>query len=74
MPELGWMGDARARRAAGKDKGGDRFTNDASREKRTIGGVWAAASDNGRCVFLMATDAAKAGLSVGAQLRRAIGA
>lgn len=52
-------------------KGGDRYSNDDSREKRTIGEVWAAAS-GGKCVFLMATDPATAGLPVGAQLRRAI--
>lgn len=54
-------------------KGGDRYSNDDSKEKRDIGGVWAAASA-GRCVFAMATDAATAGMSVGAQLRRALGA
>lgn len=54
-------------------KGGDRYSNDDSREKRDIGQVWAAAS-SGRCVFAMVTDAATAGLSVGAQLRAAIGA
>jgi type III restriction enzyme len=53
-------------------KGGDRFSNDDSKEKRDIGAVWAAASE-GRCVFLMATDAKTAGVSVAAQLRQAIG-
>lgn len=53
-------------------KGGDRYSNDDSKEKRDIGSVWAAASE-GRCVFLMATDVATAGASVGAQLHRAIG-
>lgn len=53
-------------------KGGDRYSNDDSREKRDIGQVWAAAS-GGRCVFLMATDAATAGRPVGAQLRAAVG-
>jgi len=53
-------------------KGGDRYSNDDSKEKRDIGAVWAAASE-GRCVFLMATDAATVGTSVAAQLRRAIG-
>lgn len=53
-------------------KGADRYTNDDSREKRDIGAVWAAAS-GGRCVFLMVTHASVAGMSVGAQLRRAIG-
>lgn len=52
-------------------KGGDRYSNDDSREKRDIGAVWAAASD-GRCLFAMVTDAATAGLSVEAQLRRAM--
>ena len=52
-------------------KGGDRFSNDDSREKRDIGAVWAAAS-GGRCVFVMVTHASVAGVSVGAQLRRAI--
>jgi type III restriction enzyme len=52
-------------------KGGDRYSNDDSKEKRGIGAVWAAASQR-RCVFLMATDAATAGVSVMAQLRQAI--
>lgn len=52
-------------------KGGDRYSNDDSKEKRDIGTVWAAASD-GRCVFVMVTDAATVGVSVVAQLRRAI--
>ncbi len=54
-------------------KGGDRISNDDSREKDTIGRVWAAAS-GGRCVFLMATDAKTAGRPVSVQLREAIGA
>src|SRR5690606_32033661 len=41
-------------------KGGDRYSNDDSREKRDIGAVWASAS-NGQCVFVMVTDAATAG-------------
>lgn len=53
-------------------KGGDRWSNDDSKEKRDIGAVWAAAS-GGRCVFLMATDAKTAGKSVPAQLREALG-
>lgn len=53
-------------------KGGDRYSNDDPKEKRDFGGVWAAASA-GRCVFAMATDAATAGMSVGAQLPRALG-
>lgn len=52
-------------------KGADRYSNDDSREKRDIGAVWAAAS-GGRCVFLMATHASVAGMSVGAQMRHAI--
>ncbi len=52
-------------------KGGDRFSNDDSREKLTIGEVWASAS-GGRCVFLMVTDRNTAGVSVEEQLRRAI--
>lgn len=52
-------------------KGGDRYSNDDSREKRDIGKVWAAAS-GGRCVFEMVTDVATAGRSVAAQLRAAI--
>lgn len=52
-------------------KGGDRYSNDDSREKRDIGQAWAGASDR-RCVFLMATDAATAGRPVGVQLRTAI--
>jgi type III restriction enzyme len=54
-------------------KGGDRYSNDDSREKRDIGEAWAGASDR-RCMFLMATDAATAGQPVGAQLRTAINA
>jgi type III restriction enzyme len=54
-------------------KGGDRFSNDDSREKRDIGNVWAAASD-GRGVFVMATHPSVAGCSVAAQLQRAINA
>ncbi|MBN8726521.1 MAG: DEAD/DEAH box helicase family protein [Xanthomonadales bacterium] len=54
-------------------KGGDRISNDDSREKDHIGRVWAGAS-NGRCVFLMATDAKTAGKPVAVQLREAIGA
>jgi type III restriction enzyme len=54
-------------------KGGDRYSNDDSREKRDIGAVWAAAS-GGRCVFAMVTDATTAGRPVAAQLRAAIGA
>ena len=53
-------------------KGGDRCSNDDSKEKRDIGAVWAAAS-GGRCVFLMATDAKTAAKSVSAQLREALG-
>lgn len=52
-------------------KGADRYSNDDSREKRTIGEVWAAAS-GGRCVFAMVTDAATAGAPVDEQLRRAV--
>lgn len=54
-------------------KGGDRYSNDDSKEKRDIGMVWAAASD-GRCVFAMVTDPQTAGKSVQMQLRQAIGA
>lgn len=53
-------------------KGADRFSNDDSREKRDIGEVWAKAS-GGRCVFVMVTHASVAGMSVEAQLRKAIG-
>ncbi len=53
-------------------KGGDRVSNDDSREKNTIGKVWADAS-SGRCVFLMATDAKTAGKPVSVQMRQAIG-
>ena len=49
-------------------KGGYLYDNADSREKRTIGEVWASASA-GRCVFLMATDQATAGVSVAEQLR-----
>ena len=54
-------------------KGADRYSDDDSREKRDIGSVWAAAS-SGRCVFAMVTHAGLAGMSVAAQLRKAIGA
>jgi type III restriction enzyme len=53
-------------------KGGDRISNDDSREKDTIGRVWATAS-SGHCVFLMATDAKTAGKPLSVQLREAIG-
>ena len=49
-------------------KGADRYSNDDSREKRTIGEVWASAS-KGRCLFAMVTDAKLVGKSVAAQLR-----
>jgi type III restriction enzyme len=52
-------------------KGGDRYSNDDSREKRDIGAVWASAS-GGRCRFVMVTDAATAGRTVEAQLAAAI--
>ena len=42
-----------------------------AREKKDIGSVWGAASE-GRCLFVMVTDTAKAGKSVSAQLRDAI--
>lgn len=54
-------------------KGADRFSDDDSREKRDIGAVWAAAS-TGRCLFVMVTHPKIAGISVAAQLRKAIGA
>ncbi|NCT67445.1 MAG: DEAD/DEAH box helicase family protein [Rhodanobacteraceae bacterium] len=53
-------------------KGSDRVSNDDSREKDTIGKVWAAASGR-RCLFLMATDAKTAGRPVSVQLREAVG-
>jgi len=40
-------------------------------EAKRIGSVWGAASE-GRCLFVMVTDTAKAGKSVSAQLRDAI--
>jgi type III restriction enzyme len=49
-------------------KGGHLYDNADSREKRTIGDVWAAASC-GRCVFAMVTDPATAGRSVTEQMR-----
>jgi type III restriction enzyme len=52
-------------------KGGNLFTNDDSREKLTIGKVWASASA-GRCVFEMVTDATTSGASVETQLRQAV--
>ena len=53
-------------------KGGDRYSNDDSREKRTIGKIWADVS-GGRCLFLMASDAVTAGKPVQGQLRDALG-
>lgn len=53
-------------------KGAHLFGNADSKEKRDIGAAWAGAS-KGRCKFAMVTDAATAGLSVAAQLRKAIG-
>jgi type III restriction enzyme len=53
-------------------KGGYLESNNDSREKRDIGMVWAAASGNS-CVFAMVSDAKTAGLSVEAQLIKAIG-
>jgi len=52
-------------------KGANLYSNDDSREKRTIGEVWASASE-GRCAFAMVTDAETAGLSVEKQLRRVV--
>lgn len=53
-------------------KGGDRVSNADSRMKAAIGEAWARASD-GRCLYLMATAPAEAeGLSVDAQIQRAI--
>lgn len=54
-------------------KGGDRYTNDDSREKRDLGNVWSRLSA-GRCLFLMATDARTVGKSVAEQLTQVIGA
>ncbi|WP_370304940.1 DEAD/DEAH box helicase [Sinimarinibacterium flocculans] len=53
-------------------KGGHLFDSPDAREKDTIGKVWAAAS-GGRCLFLMASDAATVGRPVSVQLRTAIG-
>lgn len=53
-------------------KGAHLYDNPDSKEKRDIGQVWAVAS-GGRCAFVMVTDAEKAGQSVAAQLRAAIG-
>lgn len=52
-------------------KGGHLYDNSDSREKRDIGGVWAAAS-NGRCAFAMVTHPSITGTPVGAQLREAL--
>lgn len=53
-------------------KGGDRVSNADSRTKAAIGEAWARAS-GGRCLYLMATIASEAGgLSVDAQIQRAI--
>ncbi|MEK6245501.1 MAG: hypothetical protein AABM33_13490 [Pseudomonadota bacterium] len=52
-------------------KGAHLFNGDDSKEKRTIGEVWAAAS-KGRCRFVMVTDKELAGKSVAAQLRAAL--
>lgn len=51
-------------------KGADRYSNDDSKEKRTIGEVWAAASKR-KCLFAMLTDTEIAGMSIAAQLRKA---
>lgn len=53
-------------------KGGHLLGTADTREKETIGKVWAAAS-GGRCLFAMISDAASAGRPVSAQLRAAIG-
>lgn len=53
-------------------KGGHLYDNADSREKRTIGEVWAASS-GGRCLFTMVTDRNTAGVAVEDQLRRAMG-
>ena len=52
-------------------KGGDRMSNDDSREKRDIGLVWAKLSQ-GKCIFLMATDTKTASRSVTEQIQNAI--
>jgi type III restriction enzyme len=52
-------------------KGGYLESSGDSREKRDIGAIWASASTGG-CLFAMVTDAKTAGLSVDAQLRRAL--
>lgn len=52
-------------------KGAHLFNGDDSKEKRTIGEVWAAAS-KGRCRFVMVTDTVLAGRSISAQLRAAL--
>lgn len=52
-------------------KGGHLFNAADAKEKRDIGGVWAAAS-GGRCRFVMVTDTEVAGKSVSAQLRAAM--
>lgn len=52
-------------------KGAHLMTGEDAEEKNDIGKVWAAAS-GGRCVFVMATDAVRAGKPVGVQLRDAI--
>lgn len=54
-------------------KGAHLYGDDDAREKRDIGQAWAAAAREAGvgAVFLMATDAARAGMSVEEQLRRA---
>src|SRR5688572_651106 len=52
-------------------KGAGYLSNDDTKEKRTIGEVWAAAS-KGRCLFAMVTDAQSAGKSMAEQLRDAV--
>jgi type III restriction enzyme len=52
-------------------KGAVYMSNDDTKEKRTIGEVWAAASQ-GRCVFAMVTDTEHAGRPVAAQLQAAL--
>lgn len=53
-------------------KGAGFLTNEDTKEKRTIGEVWAAAS-GGKCLFALVTDAQSAGKSMAEQLRASIG-
>jgi len=66
MPELHWLGDGEAKRAARRVP-----YRLLTAEKRDRGLVWARLG-RPNCRFIMATHASKAGQSVADQIRRAI--